>query len=263
MRIGAQFYTLRNQCRTLPEFAESLKKVADIGYEYVQISACCDCEADWLKAELDKNGLVCVLTHTAPQKILEATRETAAYHKTIGCGLVGLGSARFDGATEKDTLEYFLAHYPKAAETLREEGLYFMYHNHAREFAKQGGRRVIEILAEEVPADLMGFTLDTFWVQEGGGDPSFWLEELKGRVPAIHLKDCRYENGWDDLPYRKAVSEAMAPVGEGNLDFPRILKAAEEAGTEYLLVEQDDCHGEDPFDCLKRSYDYLRSLGLR
>ena len=262
MRIGAQFYTLRKQCTTLDSFAESLKKVADIGYEYVQISACCDCEADWLKAELDKNGLTCVLTHTAPQKILEATRETADYHRAIGCGMVGLGFFKYDGSTEKDTLGYFLSHYPAAAHTLHEEGLYFMYHHHAHEFAKVGGKRVIEILAEAFPADEMGFTLDTFWVQAGGGDPTDWLGELKGRVPAIHLKDFRYETGWNDLPYKKAISEAMAPVGEGNLNFPRILRAAEEAGTEYLLVEQDDCHGEYPFDCLKRSYDYLRSLGL-
>ncbi len=33
MRIGAQFYTIRAFCKTQDDFAESLKKVADIGYE--------------------------------------------------------------------------------------------------------------------------------------------------------------------------------------------------------------------------------------
>ena len=38
MIIGAQFYTLRNFCKTLDDFSETLKKVADIGYTSVQIS---------------------------------------------------------------------------------------------------------------------------------------------------------------------------------------------------------------------------------
>ena len=55
----------------------------------------------------------------------------------------------------------------------------------------------------------------------------------------------------------------MAPVGWGNMNFDAILSAAEDAGSQYLLVEQDLCYGEDPFVCLKKSYDYLKSVGLQ
>jgi sugar phosphate isomerase/epimerase len=54
----------------------------------------------------------------------------------------------------------------------------------------------------------------------------------------------------------------MAPVGYGNMDFERIIASAEQAGAQYLLVEQDDCYGEDPFACLNKSFGYLKSLGL-
>ena len=37
---------------------------------------------------------------------------------------------------------------------------------------------------------------------------------------------------------------------------------AEEAGTTYMLVEQDNCYGEDPFDCLRRSYENLKIFGF-
>ena len=70
MRIGAQFFTLREHCQTLDGLAQSLKKVADIGYEYVQISGTCAYDADWLKQELDRNGLKCVLTHIAPDRLI-------------------------------------------------------------------------------------------------------------------------------------------------------------------------------------------------
>ena len=54
----------------------------------------------------------------------------------------------------------------------------------------------------------------------------------------------------------------MAVVGEGNINFDRVFTCAEKAGTKYMLVEQDDCNGEDPFECLKRSYEYLKSRGF-
>ena len=51
----------------------------------------------------------------------------------------------------------------------------------------------------------------------------------------------------------------MAPVGGGNLDFGRILKLLEQNGTtEYALVEQDECYGASPFDCLRQSFEYLK-----
>ena len=54
----------------------------------------------------------------------------------------------------------------------------------------------------------------------------------------------------------------MAVVGEGNINFDRVFQKAEEAGTKYMLVEQDNCNGENEFDCLKRSYDFLKSRGF-
>ena len=54
----------------------------------------------------------------------------------------------------------------------------------------------------------------------------------------------------------------MAVIGEGNINFDRVFEQAEAAGTEYMLVEQDDCSGEDPFACLARSYQYLKARGF-
>ena len=54
MQIGAQFYTVRNQCQTLDDFALTLRKVADIGYKTVQISGTCPYDAQWLKEQEEK-----------------------------------------------------------------------------------------------------------------------------------------------------------------------------------------------------------------
>lgn len=249
MRIGAQFYTLRDFCKTPEAFAESLKKVADIGYKTVQISGTCDYDPAWLKEQLDANGLSCVLTHIAREKLTADAGKVAKDHDVFGCDYVGLGWFGFDAEKGKESLEDFLAQYTPVAKALRENGKYFMYHNHAHEFAKYGDKIFLQHLADHMAPEDMGFTMDTYWVQMGGGDPAWWLENLKGRVPCIHLKDFAYD--------RK-----MAVVGEGNINFDRVFEKAAAAGTKYMLVEQDDCNGEDPFDCLKRSYAFLKANGF-
>lgn len=249
MEIGAQFYTLREQCKTLEGFAEALKKTADIGYRTVQISGTCPFPADWLKEQLEKNGLRCVLTHVPVNRLTGETDQVIAEHRVFGCPYIGLGWWAFD--PEKDmSFEKWMELFPPVARKIAAAGALFMYHNHDQEFKKREGKLILEHLAEALPPEEMGFTLDTFWVQAGGGDPAQWLEKLKGRVPVIHLKDYAY-------------GRQMAVVGEGNINFDRVFEKAEAAGTRYMLVEQDDCHGEDPFDCLRRSYEYLKSRGFR
>lgn len=249
MRIGAQFYTVRDFCKTTEALAETLKKVADIGYEYVQISGTCAYDPLWLKGELDKNGLSCVITHTAPDKIINDTKSVINDHNVLECNYVGLGHYKINFA-ENETAEDFFKKFKKPAEIIRDNGKYFMYHNHAYEFMKINGKTILEIFAEGMDKDTMGITLDTYWVQKAGFDPAFWLEKLSGRVPCIHLKDQDFEG-------------KMAVVGEGNINFDRVFSSAEKAGTSFMLVEQDDCNGEDPFECLKRSYNNLKALGFK
>jgi len=55
---------------------------------------------------------------------------------------------------------------------------------------------------------------------------------------------------------------AMAEVGEGNLDWEEIIKASEEAGVEWYLVEQDVCR-RDPFESLAISFRNLNRMGIR
>lgn len=248
MNIGAQFFTIRDFCKTTEGLAESMKRVADIGYKTIQLSCVCPFDAEWMREQLLSNGLSCVLTHTPADRLRGETVQVAREHDVFGCKYVGLGWYDF---TEKGqhTVEDFFAVYRPVAETLRKNGKYFMYHNHDMEFRRADGKLILERLAEGIAPDTMGFTLDTFWIQAGGGDPAQWIRNLAGRVPCIHLKDFAY-------------GRRMAVIGEGNLNFDRIFDAAADAGTAYMIVEQDDCGGEDPFDCLRRSYAYLRSRGF-
>ena len=247
MQIGAQLYTIREYCNTLENFSESLKKVADIGYKVVQISGTCPYEPEWLRDELTKNGLKCVLTHATKENLVQDTENWAKKHDIFGCDNVGLGYYLF--GDKKEDLEKFFEIYSPVVENVHKNGKYFMYHNHANEFIKINNKIILQHIAEHFAPEKVGFTLDTYWVQVGGGDPAQWIENLSGRVPVIHLKDCAFE-------------QKMVAIGEGNINFDRVFKVAQSAGTQYMLVEQDNCNGENPFACLKRSYEFLKSRGF-
>lgn len=248
MEIGAQFFTVRDTCRTLDDFSLTLKKIADIGYRTVQISGTCAYEPQWLAQELEKNGLKCVLTHIPADRIAGDAQQVAKEHDVFGCDYVGLGWYGFD--PEKGmSYENFVKTFGESAKILKENGKYFMYHNHDQEFKKIDGVRILDRICEDIPAELMGITFDTYWAQVGGADPAQCLEKLAGRIPCIHLKDCGY-------------GRRMDVIGEGNINFDRVFEKAEAGGTKYMLVEQDDCNGEDPIECLRRSYQYLSACGF-
>lgn len=251
MTLGAQLYTLRDFCKDLNSFAETLKKVADIGYKDVQVSGTCAFEAEWLAEQLKKNGLTCSITHTNANVIISDTDRVIADHKVFGCDYIGIGG--LPGGVENYFA--FREDIRDAAKKIAAANKTLMIHNHHREFERTGPEQLnyLEYFMRDFSEQEIGFTFDTYWAQYAGADPAYWIEKLTGRLGCVHLKDLQIIHG----------EQKMAPVGSGNMNFERILAACEKAGTKHLLVEQDHCNNIDPFICLKRSYKYLNSLGLK
>ena len=247
MIIGAQLFTLRNYIQNEKDFRFSMKKVAEMGYKTVQISAVGPIKPEILRDACDEAGLKIVLTHSNPDRIL------IKEHDILGCDYIGMGIMP-DKYRTKEWLEHFAMDYKEPAKKIAAAGKKFMYHNHNIEFEKINGKRIMETLMENFTAEEMGFTLDTYWVQAAGADIYQWIDLLKDRISCVHLKDMTVEGG----------QQHMAAVGSGNLNFSKIMEALEKTGcVKYALVEQDDCYGASPFDCLKSSYDYLNTLGYR
>ena len=92
MKIGAQLFTVRDFTKTLDDFAETLKKIADIGYTTVQVSGTCPFEAEWLRDRLKETGLTCAITHTNPDRVINETEAVIREHDIFGCDYIGIGS---------------------------------------------------------------------------------------------------------------------------------------------------------------------------
>ena len=69
MKLGAQLFNLRDYCKTLDGLRESIMRVADMGYDTVQLSGVCAYEPEWVKEVLDEAGVTCSLTHTSYDRI--------------------------------------------------------------------------------------------------------------------------------------------------------------------------------------------------
>lgn len=250
MQIGAQLYSAHNRTKTLEGFAETLEKVAKIGYRSVQVSGTCPYEPEWLRDELQKNGLVCAMTHIAPAKILEDPLKVVQEHAVFGCKHIGIGSLGSYGFTNEG-YEAFKKDFIPIAKKIRDAGAKFLYHNHFQEF--QGDfaeHNMIDRILEDFPADAVDFTLDLGWAGFAQQDVVALIEKLAGRLSRIHLKDFL-----DEFPAGIEGSRAyLRPIYEGKLPYDEYIKALAKAGTEYMLVEQDSCYNEDEFECLRRSY---------
>lgn len=254
-KLAAQLYTLRDFCKTPAEFAETLKKVRQIGYQAVQLSGHGPIEAKELKKLLKDAGLICCATHESHARFNDSLDQLIADHKLWGCKVTGVGGLFGDNLNAQSFID-FAKKFDVIGAKLREQGISFVYHNHQHEFAKHDGKLAMDLVMENSSGQNVCMELDTHWVTRGGGDPAAWIAKVaaRGPFPALHLKDMAI-NPADRSPM-------FAEIGEGNLNWPVILKAAKKAKVQWYIVEQDKCT-RDPFESLAISFRNLTSWGLK
>ncbi|MDR3691978.1 MAG: sugar phosphate isomerase/epimerase [Fimbriimonas sp.] len=257
-KLAAQLYTMREYTKTADMFRQVLQVCHEIGYAGVQLSAigCMNGDAPEVDARaakemLENYGLVCCATHRPWKRLVENIDEEIEFHKVLGCDYTAVGSISGEYGFGPDGYRQFLADAIPVIEKLKSEGIRFGYHNHAHEFIRnpETKRPCYDILIDEGGADLM-LEVDTYWAVVAGIDAAALLARGKARVPVIHVKD---------MEVVEKIGSVMCPVGEGNLDWPHIVQVCEDSGTEWYVVEQDDCR-RDPVDCLRSSWEYLSEL---
>lgn len=188
--------------------------------------------------------------------------------KTLSCNYLRVGMLPFNyiGSLEK-SME-FAYKVEEMANKLEKDGIKLYYHNHHIEFIKYDGKYLLDIIKDNTKK--MGFEIDVHWVQRGGENPVEFIKKYDGRLELLHLKDYKVVSpdfsGLDPkdfMKFMKAFTDVIhfAEVGEGSLDFSKIIPAGIGAGAKYLLIEQDMTYGKDPYDCIKTSLNNLKKLG--
>jgi sugar phosphate isomerase/epimerase len=248
-QLAAQLYTCRHLLQAPSDIAKILHRVRAAGYTAVQVSGMGPITEEELKRILDGDGLVCCATHEPSLVILDQPQAVAERLAKLDCRYTAYPYPNGVDLSDADAVREWIARLDEAGAVLAKAGVTLCYHNHHQEFRKLGGRTILDLVYEGTRPEHLQGEPDTYWIQYGGGDPVAWCEKLSGRLPLLHLKDFAID-AEDNI--------AMCEVGAGNLDWPRIVAAAERSGCRWYIVEQDTCPG-DPVDSLAQSYRYLAS----
>lgn len=248
-QIAAQLYTVRDFCTSAASLAETAKKLRAIGYEAAQVSGVSgDIPAPEIRRILADEGITICATHENGDLI--RSNPLAVVERLKAMDVVHTAYPYPSGVDFSDAaaVKAMVSDLDAAGAVLRENGCVLSYHNHAIEFIRLGEEILMDYIARATSPENLKFELDTYWVQFGGANPVEWCQKAAGRLPILHCKD--YGFGTNNQPY-------FAEIGYGNLDFPAIVAAADAAGCEWFVVEQDTCPG-DPFASLDKSYRTMR-----
>ncbi len=275
--IGVQMMMLAAKVKEIGAY-ETFKKCAELGFHCVEISQVemsPENVAD-IKRACDEYGIkvasmsamVEPMMPGMPGEFLSTDFDKiVADCRTLDCNILRIGMMPINCMGNKEKVLEFVAKAEEYAERLAELGIDLYYHNHHVEFTMYDGEFLLDIIRDNTKH--LGFEIDVHWCQRGGANPLEVIKNYKGRIRLLHLKDYRIgefvmpEGQFEPKTFMAAFSNVVqfAEVGEGSLPMKEIIDLGLECGSEYFLIEQDDCYGRDPFDSLAISRDNLIKLG--
>ncbi len=259
-KLAVQMYTVRDFTKTGKDLADTLARIAGMGYPAVQMSAvgCMGGDNPEISARearkmLDANGLKCIATHRGWGDLMAKTDQEIEFHRELDCDFAAIGGIPQEYGHTPEGYRKWLADAKPVIAKLKAADIRFGHHNHSHEFMRFPNdpcKSLYNILITEGGTDLM-LEMDLYWVENAGFNCTRVLERCHGRVPVIHLKDKEVA----------AEGPVMAPIGEGNMDWAHIVPACEAAGVRWYAIEQDTCR-RDPFDCIRSSFEFMAGMGL-
>ena len=233
---GVQLYTLRE---VVPSNVETtLQVIAGFGYESVELAGLYGRAPFDMRQILDDVGLRAASSHHSIGEVRGDWARTLAGAATLGQDLIVVPSLPSD-ERDRPSLLRIAEEFNRAGEAAKELGIRFGYHNHDWELRPwDDGTRPMDLLLENTDPDLVDWQMDIFWTVHGGADPLECLASAGARVTSVHVKD-RSEDG------------RMVDVGDGVIDFARILRAADRQALMHAFVEHDN--PDNPIESVRKA----------
>ncbi|NLC44341.1 MAG: sugar phosphate isomerase/epimerase [Clostridiales bacterium] len=272
--VALQVYSVR-------DFAEkdlkgTLQKIKEMGYDGVEFAGLYGHTPAEVKSMVEEIGLIPISAHVPLDEMLSDPDKVIAGYAEIGCKFIAVPYLNEDRRPGTEGFAQTIKDIEFLGEATKKHDIQLLYHNHDFEFKKIDGEYALDVLYQTVPSDLLKTEIDTCWVNVAGEEPANYVRKYSGRAPVVHLKD--FVMGGREKPEQmyeligiesEEVDEheeetfGFRPVGYGVQNFPAILTASEEAGAEWLVVEQDKpSMGKTAIECAELSRKYLKSLGI-
>ena len=269
--VGLQLYSVRDDMAA--DFEGTLKKVAEMGYEYVEFAGFFGKSAKEIKEILAKYGLKCISVHQGPQPFVAEGEAIVDFMAELGIKYCVIPShERAKLAYGTPVWDETIALFKKYSEALAKRGIELLYHNHDFEFDTIDGETIFDRLYATLDEKVLNPQIDTCWVHYGGYNPSEYIKKYANRLGVLHLKDfsCKALGGGpayalidgDGKETAKPTKEdnefKFQPLGMGRQDFKAILEAADASCVHTLIVEQDASPDRPPMEAVAISRKYLK-----
>jgi sugar phosphate isomerase/epimerase len=246
-RIGIQLYSVRR--RLEQDFEGTLASLAAIGYKEVEFAGYFDRRPEEIKNMLGRHGLAAPSAHIPIEMVRQDWARTLDAARVIGHRYVVVPWLPPEMRDTLDAYQRLAEELNRLGEKARQRGVRFAYHNHDFEFTRLEGRLPYGVLLAGTDPANVAFELDLMWITKGGQDPLSYFAKYPGRFEMVHIKDST------GAPEFRQVA-----VGQGRIDFRRILSRRKHAGIRHFFVEHDD--PADPLEFARASFNYLKRLEL-
>ncbi len=252
--LGIASYTFRDQWKNgVPETLDIIQKM---GFETYEGGAPQGVDPVEFKKMLADRGISIPSTGTGFEELENDPQGVADRAKALGasyvmCAWIPHARGQFSKADADRAIKVFNA----GGKVLKENGITFKYHVHGYEFQPYGSGTLFDYLVENTNPDYVSLQMDVMWTHFGGGDPVGLLKKYGKRWVALHLKDFR--KGAPKDMTGGTGPENDVPLGEGELDFPGILREANKIGIKHMFVEDES---EKELETLPKSIAYLKKL---
>lgn len=262
--IAIQLYSVRNTIKNNVE--GTLKALKEMGYDGVEFAGFCDKTASELRELCDRVGLVPISAHMTYPALCEEIDRRIDDFVALGCSYVAIsymppechkGGEAHEGVYEK---------VKELSAMLKSRGIKLLYHNHSLEMVEYEGKRRYEWLFEAMDEDELQPEIDTAWIELEVGEAEQYIRKFKNRCDLVHIKSYYGKDGFDDLIHSPNEIKPreffdFCNFELGRLDVLAIVKAAEESGAKWLVVEQDKTdEGLSELESAKINIDCLRKI---
>jgi len=266
---GVQLYSVRDDMKADP--SGTLKKVADIGYKYVEHANYVNRKfygysPEDFKKLLDGLGLQMKSGHTVmgtdawdedKKDFTDKWKYTVQDAATVGQQYVI--SPWLDEKYRKDIdgLKRFLAVFNKSGELCKQSGMKFGYHNHNFEFnTTVDGKLLYDIILQETDPALVIQQMDMGNMYGAGGRPLELLKKYPGRFSSMHVKDEIKSDKGDMNGYESTV------LGTGVIKVKEVLDTARKQNPDtHFIIEQESYQGKSPLDSIKEDLQIMKKWG--
>lgn len=239
-----------------------LRRVKAIGYEGIEQGTPAGFTNEEYKAIADEIGIQIVTVGAPDYFALQGNDFSAKIEecKTLGAKNVMVSNMHPLVLGNPVELKKFIGNLNRVGKIFADEGIHLSYHNHAVDFSKVGGARILDQIVEGTDERYVNFEPDTHWLQAGGGHVITWLKKLSGRIYCVHFKDYAIDP-YSDHSFLECTHKLFAEVGEGNLNWEGIIEECLKQNIEWCATEQDRCQ-RPGYESIEISINNLHKFGL-